>query len=353
MASIPLIDASTYNTDMQISTNVKLSQYSTMRIGGYAKALTEVLSTQELVEAIAWARQHNLALLVLGGGSNIIFQDGFDGLVIINRIAGFDIVAEDASSVTVRIGAGENWDSTVARTVNMGLSGIEKLSFIPGTTGATPVQNVGAYGAEIADVFVGLEAFDLRTGQFVMLDKAACHFSYRNSVFKSPQHRRYIITSITICLSKQPPAPPFYDSLQHNLDQQQITTYTPQVIRDAVIAIRTIKLPDPAHIANTGSFFKNPIIPQAQFEALAKKYPDMPHWPMPGGKVKIAAGWLIDKAGLRGYAAHGMKIYEQNALVFVNETAKEYADLAAFRQEITDKVNKYYNIILEQEPELI
>lgn len=334
-------------------TNVSLRDYSTMRLGDTARALTEVRNKDELLKALAWADERKLPTLLLGDGSNVIFSDGFAGLVIRNRILGFEVIAEGDQSATIRIGAGENWDQAVKRSVDMGLSGIERLSLIPGTAGATPVQNVGAYGAEIAEVFVELEAYDLQQKQFVTIHKKACQFAYRQSIFKSLKNRRYVITSVTLQLSKQPPQPPFYESLQRYLDEHAITTYTPQVIRDAVIAVRTSKLPDPNVVANTGSFFKNPIISTRQADELLGRYPAMPHWPTKDGRIKISAGWLINEAGLKNYHAHGMKIYEKNALVFVNDSANHYSDLAAFRQEIVDKVHRLFGITLEQEPELL
>ncbi len=338
---------------MHILTDVSLKHYSTMRLGGLAKALVEVSTKEELSEAIEWADKHAMPLLMLGGGSNVIFSDGFNGLVIVNRLNGYEVIAEDTKSATIKIGAGEPWDHIVKQTVQAGLSGIEKLSLIPGTAGATPVQNVGAYGAEIAEVLLELEVYDLKTHNFAILHKDDCQFSYRSSIFKSPKNRRYIITSITLRLSKRPPEPPFYDNLQYYLDKHQITTYTPQTIRDAVIAVRTSRLPDPELTPNTGSFFKNPVISVDHFNNLYQQYPTMAHWPTKDGHIKVAAGWLIEQAGLKGYQAHGMKIYEKHALVLVNDSAKSYADLATFRQEIIEKVKADFGIILEQEPELI
>jgi UDP-N-acetylmuramate dehydrogenase len=342
-----------YNGIMQIQTDISLKNYSTMRLGGIAKALTIVTSKQDLLDAVAWAKKRHLPLLILGGGSNVIFSNGYPGLVIVNRIIGFDVITEDAAGVTIRIGAGEPWDLAVAKSVKMNLHGIEFLSAIPGTSGATPVQNVGAYGAEIADTFVELEAYDLGTEEFVTLSKQDCGFSYRNSIFKPPEDRKYIITSITLRLTKATPKPPFYESLQKYLDAHNVTTYTPQVIRQAVIAIRTKKLPDPAKVPNTGSFFKNPVVTAQQAAELTKKYPDIPHWPLNTGEVKLAAGWLIEQAGLKNYHAHGMKTYEHHALVLVNESAKTYKDLLDFENEIIAKIKDVFGVTLQQEPELL
>jgi len=338
---------------MHIQTDVSLKHYSTMRLGGLANALVEVQSKEDLLAALQWAKERQLPHLMLGGGSNVIFSNGFPGLVIVNKLQGFQVLHKEHNEVIVQIGAGENWDTIVGRTVEMGLSGIEKLSLIPGTAGATPVQNVGAYGAEIADTFVKLEAYDLAEQQFVTLNKEDCQFSYRNSIFKSPKHRRYIITSLTLRLSTKPPEPPFYDTLQKYLDKQRVRIYTPQIIRDAVIAIRASKLPDPKYLPNIGSFFKNPIISEAEAVALRHQYPDVPSFAASKDRVKIAAGWLIDTAGLKGYTSHGMRVYEKNALVFVNDSANSFEDLAAFKQEIIDTVHQKFGIVLEQEPELI
>jgi UDP-N-acetylmuramate dehydrogenase len=340
---------------MQIQSDVPLKEFSTMRLGGPAKHLVIVSSRDELVQAVAWAEQRGLPVFVLGSGSNIIIRDqGFDGLIIINRIMGFDAVEDDPDHTTLKIGAGENWDDVVKRSVDMGLSGIEALSYIPGTAGATPVQNVGAYGQEIADTFVELEAYDLLTHGFVRLRKQECGFSYRNSNFKNPKNRRYIIVSITLRLGRKNLAPPFYEALQKYFDNHNITAnFTPRTVRDAVIAIRTKRLPDPSIIANTGSFFKNPIISKDEYKKLSDKFPDSRYFETPDGKIKLAAGWMIDQAGLKGYAAHGMKTYDQNALVFVNQSAQNYQDLLAFKNEVIQKVKDKFGITLEQEPELL
>lgn len=325
-----------------------------MKLGGPAHALVTINSKDELEEAVAEAHGKSLPILVLGEGSNIVVRDeGFKGMVIINRIPGFKVLDDNDETTTIQVGSGEHWDDVVKKTVEMGLTGLEFLSKIPGTAGGTPVQNVGAYGVEIADVFDELEAYDLDTSDFVTLTGADCHFSYRNSIFKAMQGRHYIITSITLTLKKGNPKPPFYGSLQRYLDEKNITTYTPQAIRDAVSAIREKTLPDPKHLANSGSFFKNPRILHEEFEKLLKDYPDLPSYPTKEGLVKIPAAWLIDKTGLKGYEAHGFKIYEHNALVFVNVSAKSYGDLEKFKDEIVAKVKAKFGVVLEQEPELL
>jgi len=339
---------------MDVQTGTLLKDYTTMRLGGPARFLATVQSSNELASLVRQAEQQNLPLFVLGGGSNVIVRDeGFKGIVILNRIPGFDVIKDDGLAVTIKIGAGEVWDEVVKRTTDMNLSGIEALSAIPGTAGATPVQNVGAYGQEIADTLSELEAYDTQEHRFVILSKMDCGFAYRYSIFKETAHRRYIITSITLVLTRVAPKPPFYESLQKYLDSHAISYFTPQIIRDAVTAIRKEKLPSPTLHPNTGSFFKNPIIEEWLLEDLRKTYDDMPAYSMADGTYKVPAGWLIEHAELKGYAAHGMKVYEKNALVLVNETAQSYQDLVTFKEEIIMKVRDQFRITLEQEPETL
>ncbi len=341
---------------MQIQNNVPLKEFSTMRLGGNAKHLVIVTSKDELLQSVAWAQARQLPLFVLGYGSNVIIRDeGFNGLIIVNRLAGFDISDETETLMTLRIGAGEDWDSVVERTVSMGLTGIEAMSHIPGTIGATPVQNVGAYGQEIADTLIELEAYDLLTLGFVRITREECGFSYRNSTFKATENRRYVIASVSLQLRRGNPSPPFYDSLQkyfeaHNMDSERIT---PHDVRQAVIAIRSKKLPDPSQIPNCGSFFKNPIIDKKKYYDLVANHGEMPHFDAPNNRMKLAAGWLIEHAGLKQYSNHGLKTFEGNSLVVVNESSHSYNDLALFKQEIISSVQEKFGITLEQEPELL
>ena len=336
---------------MDIHTNIPLKNYTTMRLGGNARFMTEVHTLDEVATICTNATSQQLPLFVLGGGSNIIVHDeGFDGIIVRNRIPGFEVINDTASETTIKIGAGENWDDVVRRTVEMNLSGIEAMSAIPGTAGAAPVQNVGAYGQEIADTLISLEAYDTQESQHVTLQAADCEFSYRHSIFRGRAAGRYIITSITIKLYKSAPQPPFYAAVQAYFDANNITLFTPQIVRDAVIAIRKDKLPDPTVTPNTGSFFKNAIIEGWQMDELRTQYPDIPSYDMPDGKYKIPTGWLIEQAGLKGQTLHGMRVHDKNALVLINESATSYQDLADARSEIIGKVRDTFRIIIEQEP---
>ncbi|HRJ06130.1 MAG TPA: UDP-N-acetylmuramate dehydrogenase [Candidatus Saccharibacteria bacterium] len=336
---------------MNVHTNIPLKNYLTMKLGGSARFMTDVSTADELAAACRNAKSQNLPFFVLGGGSNVIATDnGFNGLVIRNRIPGFDVLEDTASGAIIKIGAGEDWDETVAKTVQMGLSGIEAMSAIPGTVGAAPVQNIGAYGQELAETFVSLEAYDSETDQFVILENADCGFSYRHSIFRGEQSGRYAICSVTLKLFKSPPQPPFYEAVERYFNEHGITLFTAANVRDAVIAIRSEKLPDPSERPNTGSFFKNAIIDDWQLTELQKNWPDIPYYELDGKQVKIPTGWLIEQVGLKGQLLHGMRVHDKNALVLINESAASYSDLAAARDEIMAKVRDTFRITIEQEP---
>ena len=341
---------------MNILQDVSLAKYSTMGLGGKAAYLTEVRTPPEVAEALQWAKEKNLPALMIGGGSNIVWSDdGFDGLLLIDLIPGYEALAEDEQSVTLKIGSGEQWDGIVAQTVAAGLTGIESLSLVPGSTGATPIQNVGAYGQEVSETLVEVEAFDTKANDFVKIPAAECGFSYRNSRFKTgPDRGRFFITAITLKLRKGDPQPPFYRTLQAYLDEHHITEFTPKTIRKAVIAIRTSKLPDPAVIRNTGSFFANPIIDEERFLDIQDRFPDIPNWMTEAG-IKLSAAWLISQAGFKDFhdAETGMGTWPKQPLVLVNEKANSTADLLRFKQKIVDAVQAKFGITLEQEPEFL
>ena len=336
---------------MDIHTNIPLKNLTTMHLGGPARFFAEVHTPQELQEVYQNALTKQIPVFVLGGGSNVVAQDaGYQGLILRMRIPGFEVVKDDLYSITIKIGAGENWDSAVARTVQMHLTGIEAMSAIPGTVGAAPVQNIGAYGQEISETLVSVEAYDTSNNTFVTLQHDECGFSYRHSIFRGSKEGRYIITSITLELSKNQPAPPFYDSLQQYIDEHSIKLITHQSVRDAVIDIRKEKLPDPAVKPSAGSFFKNALIEKWQLTDIQKNYPDIKVYDMGTGKFKVSTGWLIEKCGFKGKLIHGMRINEKNCLVLINESATGYNDLASARDEIINTIRDTFQIQLQQEP---
>ncbi len=336
---------------MEIHEQIPLKNFTTMRLGGPARFMADAHNPQELADLMMRAKSQNLPFFILGSGSNTIARDeGYAGLVIRNLIKGITTISETAADITFTVAAGEIWDDFVKKTVDMHLSGIEALSMIPGTVGAAPVQNIGAYGQEVAETILTVEAFDSTTGQFITLQNIDCEFGYRDSIFRNTQAGRYGITAVTFRLRKSPPQPPFYRAVQDYLDQRGTTLYTPGVIRDAVIAIRTDKLPDPKERPNSGSFFKNAVIEKWQYDNLIQQFPDMPSYEMANDMRKIPAGWLIDKTGLKGQLISGMRVHDKNALVLINESATSYADLATARNDIQTAVRTQFQIELQQEP---
>lgn len=339
---------------LTIQENIDLAPLCTMRVGKKARYFTTVTSKDDVCEAIRWCNEHEIPYFILGGGSNTIFTDtNYEGLVIKNEIKEFTIISDETATVTLKIGAGEEWDSVVARTVNQNLSGIEALSLIPGTAGATPVQNVGAYGQEIAQTLDTVEVYDTQNDEFLMLNNADCHFSYRDSIFKSEEKNRYVITAIILKLAKTPPPFPTFKGLIEYFNTKNNPNPTVQDIRKAVIEIRTSKLPDPKVLPNTGSFFENPIISQDLFIQIQKKYPEIIYFPLSDGKIKLFAGWLIDNCGLKGITYKNFGLYEKNALVIVHRKNGTYTELEEFTTFIKKTVEKQFGITLKQEPQTV
>lgn len=335
--------------------NVSLTAYSTMGLGGPAAWLTDITSREQVPQALAWANERQLPVVMIGGGSNIIWGDaGWSGLVMVNKIQGYETLEIDDVNVYITVGSGENWDSVVARSVEAGLTGIEALSLIPGTAGATPVQNVGAYGQEIAETLLTVEAYDSQANSFVTITGSDCGFAYRTSRFKTSDRGRFYITGLTLNLRRGNPLPPFYGAVQTYFTEHQITQYTPATLRQAVLDIRANKLPDPAMVHNTGSFFGNPIVPEAKFNELSLQYDPLPHWPADGG-IKLSAAWLIEQVGLKDVHDQetGMATWPTQPLVLVNEHARSTAELLKFKQKVVSAVQAKFGVTLEQEPELL
>lgn len=337
--------------------NVSLKDYSTMRLGGTARYVCEVASKEDLQTALTWADEQSLPAIMMGDGSNIVWRDeGFQGLLIVCKIKRYEVLERDGSDVFVTVGSGENWDSVVERTVKAGLTGIEALSWIPGTAGATPVQNVGAYGQEIANVFVSAEVYDRQTKSITFLSKYDLEFKYRSSRLKNVDHGRYFIIAITLHLQKKNPEPPFYQALERYLKEHGVTQFTPKVIREAVIKIRSEKLPDPKKVANNGSFFSNPVVDEGTLVQIQGTYPDVVFWRLEGGRgIKLSAAWLIEKAGFKNFhdPETGMSTWPKQPLVLVNEKATSSQQLLVFKQKIIDAVQKKFEVTLKQEPEIL
>ncbi len=330
---------------------INLSPYNTFGI-----ALTaQVFSIKNTVNLIDYFTQFpGKPYFVLGGGSNIIITPDLTKKNILKiEIKGIEIVHTEDSSVFVKIGAGENWDNVVKWSVDQKLSGIEALSAIPGTAGATPVQNVGAYGAEIKDVFVSLSAYDTKENRLVTIKNEDCNFTYRNSIFKSSEKGRYIIIDILLKLDHGSPTIPDYAPVKKYFEEENITNPTLQQIRDAIIEIRWSKLPHPEDLGNCGSFFENPIVAKDLYEKIKSLYHDVPGYELPGEMVKIPAGFLIERAGLKGAIFGPVGTYEKNALVLVNRGGANHNDVMHAKQEIINKVNEIFGITLQSEPEFV
>jgi UDP-N-acetylmuramate dehydrogenase len=304
----------------------------------------------------AWVRMpgwRELRRFVLGGGSNLLLTGDFDGLVLRVGIAGRERVTEDADAWMIRAGAGENWHEFVRWTLDQGWPGLENLALIPGTVGAAPIQNIGAYGLELTERFQQLEAVDLTTGATVAFDRAACRFGYRDSALKHEAADRYLITAVTFRLPKRWQPVTRYADVARELDARGVSEPTAREIAEAVIAIRSRKLPDPARIGNAGSFFKNPRVDVATLAGLVARYPDLPHYPQSDGAVKLAAGWLIERCGWKGRALGPVGVYENQALVLVNRGGARGADVLRLTRAIQESVRTTFGVELEPEPVIL
>lgn len=335
---------------LPVQHHYSLRQLNTFGVAASAQAYLPVTDAAQLEQVRQDATLAALPRLVLGGGSNILLTRDFPGLVLHMGIKGIEIVGEDETATYVRAAAGENWHQFVLWTLEHGLGGLENLSLIPGSVGAAPIQNIGAYGIEIKDRFHALTLFDFATGKQRVLDKAACRFAYRDSVFKHELRDRAVVLDVTFALPKQWQPNVRYADVAQELTARSITEPTPQDISTAVIAIRTRKLPDPAIIGNAGSFFKNPVVTPAQRDSLLQRYPQMVNYAQPDGSVKLAAGWLIDQCGWKGRTAGAAGVYENQALVLINRGGASGADIAQLAAAIQADVAQRFDVQLEPEP---
>jgi len=333
-----------------VQLNQSLVKHNTFGIDQKATRLIWAHSADDIS---AYVKHHGEPALVLGGGSNMLLTQDVEGDVLKVDVHGRRVVFENDEVVHIRFGAGENWHEVVLWTLMQGLGGLENLSLIPGNCGTAPVQNIGAYGVELKDVFVNCEGVLIENGAFFTLSKEEAKFGYRDSIFKNEWKGKAIITRMTLALTKKNHnLRTDYGSIQAELEARGITDPTPKQISDAVIRIRRSKLPDPAEIGNSGSFFKNPVVSKELADTLAARYPDMPSYPAPKG-VKLAAGWLIDKAGWKGYRNGDAGIHEKQALVLVNYGDASGAELLELAQEIIDDIQQRFGITLHPEVNLI
>ncbi|HVM88342.1 MAG TPA: UDP-N-acetylmuramate dehydrogenase [Puia sp.] len=336
---------------MKILQNISLKPFNTFGIDVRAKYFCQFDNTDELSEILL--NNSEDSKLVLGGGSNVLFIKDIDGIVLKNEIKGIELIKEDAQYVYIKAGAGENWNRFVQYTLQRNWQGLENLSLIPGNVGAAPMQNIGAYGAEIKDFFYELEAFHLQEKKIFAFSLNDCAFSYRESVFKTKLKNKFVILNVTLRLNKSPKFNTSYGAINEELDQMGVTELTAQKISLAVMNIRRSKLPDPAEIGNAGSFFKNPSVDIAEFDELKKKFPAIIGHKNINGTVKLAAGWLIEQCGWKGFRRGDAGCHSQQALVLVNygkATGKEIYDLS---EEILQSVRKKFGVKLEREVNVI
>ncbi len=336
---------------MKIRENVSLQAYNTFGIDVNARYFAEITSVDDLREII-FGNHH--PLLILGGGSNMLLAGDWEGLVVKNNILGREIISKKGAYSIVAIGGGENWHELVLWALENNLGGIENLSLIPGTVGAAPIQNIGAYGVELKDVFEKLEAIDLDTGKLEIFTADDCDFGYRNSYFKKENKGKYLITKVLLKLNNQNhEIHSDYGAIQDILKAEGISDPGIKDISKAVIAIRSSKLPDPEELGNSGSFFKNPEIPRTQLVALQEQFPNIVFYELPDNMVKVPAGWLIEHAGWKGRRVGNTGSHEKQALVLVNyggATGKEVWDLAlAIQQSVREK----YGIMISPEVNVI
>ena len=333
--------------------DVPLHHLNTFGLPARAAWVAAITTPAQLAAWVAMPEWRYLERFVLGGGSNLILTGDFDGLVLHVRISGRQLIADEENAWIVRAGAGENWHDFVCWTLEQGWPGLENLALIPGTVGAAPVQNIGAYGLEMAERFQALEAVDLTTGERITFDRRACRFGYRDSVFKQEAGGRYLITAVTFRLPKPWQPLTRYADVASVLEAKRIAHPTARDIADAVIAIRSRKLPDPTRIGNVGSFFKNPIVDGAVFLRLAAGFPELPHYQQADGRVKLAAGWLIERCGWKGKQLGPVGVYEQQALVLVNGGGARGEDVLRLANAIQQSVQAMFGVTLEPEPVML
>lgn len=325
--------------------NASLRQYNTFGLDVRAKALVEARTVSDFREILEDKKWRGWSQLVLGGGSNILFTKDYEGLVILNRISGIEKVSEDADHIRLHIGAGEIWHDLVMYCVANGYAGIENLSLIPGTVGAAPMQNIGAYGVEVKEVIETVEALHIASNSIRIFSNEECQFGYRESIFKGELKDQYIITGVNIRLNKKPQFNIAYGDIRNILGENEITVKS---VSDAVIQIRQSKLPDPKDIGNAGSFFKNPEIPTAQYDSLKEKFSDVPGYPTNHG-IKVPAGWLIERAGWKGFREGDIGVHARQALVLVNYGSGKGEDLIELATRIQKSVQEKYGIQITPE----
>jgi UDP-N-acetylmuramate dehydrogenase len=337
---------------MIITENCELRPFNSFGISGTAKYFVEVFSAQEIRDLLKSDSFSKIERLVIGGGSNMLLKTDYKGCIIANRITGIEIIEENDNHVYIKAGAGIVWHDLVMHCISNNYAGIENLSLIPGSVGASPIQNIGAYGVELKDVFHELEAMELETMELKKFSNTDCKFGYRDSVFKWHLKNKFIICSVTLRLNKNPIYNTSYGAIEDELTNMGIKEKSIAAISKAVCNIRTSKLPNPAEIGNAGSFFKNPVIGREQYSALKNTFADMVSYPA-GENVKLAAGWLIEQCGWKGYTENNFGVHKNQALVLVNYGGASGDDIYNLSEKIIKSVNEKFGVLLEREVNVI
>ena len=332
---------------MQIQTQVQLKPFNTLSLDAIASHYCKIQSNDDLIQALDFAKQQQLNVLILSGGSNMLLPEQIHALVLHMDIQGIELLDADDQVQRLRVGAGQSWHDFVVWTTQQGFYGLQNLALIPGLVGASPVQNIGAYGVEVGEFIESVEVYDRENHSFSSIKAADCDFAYRHSIFKD-QPGRYIITHVIFRLLKQPELKLNYGDLKTAVGEEQ----TPENLERQVIQIRQSKLPDPKEYPNVGSFFKNPVVDLQFFDQIAQQFPNLPHYPQPNNQVKMAAGWLIDQSGWKGKQLGSVGMFHKQALVLVNYANASLKDVRATYQAVQADVQEKFGVLLEPEPVL-
>jgi UDP-N-acetylmuramate dehydrogenase len=332
-----------------IQSNVSLKEFNTFGIDVSAKLFSQVDNEDHVRRVIQSKEFGNNSSLILGGGSNLLFTKNYDGIIIRNHIQGIEIIEDNSDSVLVKVGGGVVWHDFVLYCIENGWYGIENLSLIPGNVGASPMQNIGAYGVEIKEVFHELEAIHLKTGEIHYFENSDCQFGYRESIFKNKFKGEYLISRVVYKLSKKEGFTISYGAIEKQLEDMGVQVLSAKSVSDAVIAIRQSKLPDPSKIGNSGSFFKNPIVSEKTYNSVKVNFPNLVGYSAGKDLMKIAAGWLIDEAGWRGKSFANYGVHKNQALVLVNYGGASGKEIYGLSSEIIDSIKDKFGIVLERE----
>lgn len=337
----------------EIRQDVDLKPLNTFGISARARYYTELHTVAEFAQLLQTDIYKNQPTLIIGGGSNLLFTKDFEGLVIRNCLKGISVEENNSDSVLLRVSAGEVWHEFVMWAIAQGYVGLENLSLIPGCVGASPMQNIGAYGVEIKEVFERLDALSMRDGSLHTFDKKACEFGYRESVFKRKYKNQFMITAVYFRLKKNAAVNTSYGAITAQLQEMGVTQPSIKDVSDAVIAIRRSKLPDPTVTGNAGSFFKNPEISAELYQRVHASFPDVVAYPLADGRYKLAAGWLIEQAGLKGFEVEGAAVHVKQALVLINTGGATGNSVLRLSEEVIKRVKEKYGVELEREVNIV